>query len=258
MRVEVARGATFFLLSAIPSYKNERYFFMMWKLISRGVVCLIFASLSARLSGQGGFVNLDFELARVPDIPSGQLGGFVPASSGIPGWSAYGIYSRGEYPITEILHNTTPLEGRGIVLFGPDWIQSSRILAGRYSLELDTAGTGVTVAIGQTGQIPSDSKSLLFYASWPFPSIRVSFDGEPIEFVRLNSTPAYDEFGADIARFAGKTGELRFTSGEIGSALIDNIRFSPKAIPEPSPLILLPLGLGLLGFGRMVRRRSGS
>ena len=61
---------------------------------------------------------------------------------------------------------------------------------------------------------------------------------------------AYTLYGADIISFAGHAAELSFTADPLqllqSPVLLDNIVFSPSAIPEPGGSILLGLALLLL------------
>jgi hypothetical protein len=70
----------------------------------------------------------------------------------------------------------------------------------------------------------------------------------PLSFFDLGGNDRYHIYGADISAYAGQTGELRFTGvpagpNSSGSAFIDNIEFSPIAIPEPTTLSVLLGGL---------------
>jgi len=56
----------------------------------------------------------------------------------------------------------------------------------------------------------------------------------------------------DVSAYAGQSGELRFTSPWLASGLLDDVRFSSVAIPEPSALALCSLGVLIL-FGAMKR-----
>jgi hypothetical protein len=52
-------------------------------------------------------------------------------------------------------------------------------------------------------------------------------------------------YGANIAPYAGQTGQLEFTATFYNWVELDDISFSTTAIPEPSPLALTGVG-GLL------------
>jgi hypothetical protein len=94
--------------------------------------------------------------------------------------------------------------------------------------------------------IPARSESIRFYYFSEFsiaPS--VAFDGNqiPLYFLTLttNNQPIW---GGDISSFAGQVGELRLS----GFGNLDNIFFSPEAVPEPAVFGLFALGSLLLGW----------
>ena len=207
------------------------------------------------------FVNLDFE-SPIQPLPS--FPGFVPTTNALPGWEVYGFPGPGY-----VLYNTMVLDGAGVSLFGPGpqggW---SQILRGSYSVLLQGSSDGAGpsgAALGQTGQIPPNAKSLRFFAK-PFtfagtfsgePIFQVTFGGQPISLVDLGSTASYDILGGDISAFAGETGQLLFTAPPNHIGVLDNILFSTETIPEPAPLFLLPTGLVCLGALRRRLSRAG-
>ena len=64
-------------------------------------IVVVHAALLSDGYGQGNFINLDFELANVPDIPAGQYGADVSSTDGVPGWTTYIGTNQG----TTIRHN---------------------------------------------------------------------------------------------------------------------------------------------------------
>jgi hypothetical protein len=184
---------------------------------------------------QGTFVNLDFEAAKVSDLPYPGSGEIVAVSNGVPGWSISPELEPGMMG-----HNGLPLGGADVEIYGPDW-PSTQILQGFYTVGLfhSTAGPPTEASIFQTGQIPLGTKSIQFYGNFMYV---VSFAGQQVPLVTLGTGPNYNILGGDVSVFAGQTGELRFT----GSGLLDNIVFSTQAIPEPSVLALSALGTLLL------------
>ena len=69
-----------------------------------------------------------------------------------------------------------------------------------------------------------------------------------------------NSYGGNIANFAGTTSELRIMNGEnfsFGELMLDNISFSPTAIPEPSTISLLIFGPAYVLFSRRIRMRFG-
>lgn len=223
------------------------------KLVLFGIVP---AAMTLTSHAQGTFQNLDFESARVPNIPAGQYGGKVSPSEAIPGWTAYwGTLQSGE-----VWHNDITIGSPSVILYGPYW--SSYVLQGRYSVTLnsgyDPTFPNNTSAIGQVGQIPSTAQSLVFSAR--IATLEVTFGGTHIPISSIGSTGNYGIYGGDVRAFAGLTGELRFTAYPLsphgfGGAALDAIQFSPSLIPEPSSFGLLGAGVLLLGW-RWRSRRS--
>src|SRR5678816_2822027 len=189
---------------------------------------------------QGTFINLDFENPVLPLVP---VDFQVPIADAMPGWSGY-IGS--SFPVDKVIYDTIPLSAAGISIH--DTNRYIDILQGTYSvfLQVSLPGGVVVPAIGQTGTLPGDVRSIRFYAQG-VPT--VTFAGQPISLSLLGSTPTYGILGGDITPFANQTGELLFS----GYAVIDNITFSSQAIPEPSVLCLSALGAFLIGF-RSCRR----
>jgi hypothetical protein len=129
-------------------------------------------------------------------------------------------------------------------------------------LQGGTLGGGLTTgntngaSIFQTGQIPTTSQSLTYLGSG---AILVTFNGQLLPSIAISNATTYTVWGVDISAYAGQSGELRFTSPWVpsplffpGLGLLDDIRFSPAAIPEPSALVLCSLGVLIL-FGAMKR-----
>ena len=219
------------------------------KILFLGLALLFAASLA---QGQGTFQNLNFESANVVGYSPPAL---VPISSALPGWVGY----IGNNQVSEVDYNMFNLGAADISLHS----SSSRPLpiAGRYSVLMggqfnpnDVPGLP-SAAIAQTGQIPADAKSLIFWTG-PTGTRVPTFAGQVIPFVPLQSGPNYIIWGGDISTFAGQTGELHFTvlSGSFGSTYLDNISFSTMSIPEPSIFALT--GIGVLLFGIFCRKNS--
>jgi len=196
------------------------------------------------------FHNLDFEESRVPFTAPGAPGNVYPADQALPGWTTY--YE--ETPGLRVFHNTQTLGGAALILYSPAW-NSRYILQGNYSLGMAVSSApvgGIMAGIGQTGQVPGNAQSLRFYSPG-FVELSVELGGEPLLPVLLEEGLKYNIWGADIKRFAGQSVELRFTGG----ALLDNIQFSPLAIPEPTTFALLGAGFSIFGWGRWRRSVAG-
>jgi hypothetical protein len=194
-----------------------------------------FLMLPSSLSSQGTFQNLDFEQAN--PIP-GSTPFLVAASNAIPGWVSY--------VGPEIAYNTVGIGGASISLHD-SMSTYFQPLQGNYSVLLQgsSAGPPTGAAIGQTGQIPTGSLSVRFWA-FPASNLQVTFGGTIIPMFQLATTANYDVIGGDISMFAGQTAELRFTGLANSGGYFDNIFFSTQAVPEPGALGLLSFGLLLL------------
>ena len=187
---------------------------------------------------QGTFQNLDFESAQVifNDPPFNHQ---IDATNALPGWEAFS----GTTQLDSIPYNigaiSTPVSlysnyGGGSV-------------EGFFSVQFGVGGS-----ISQSGTVPADAQSLLFKVFNWYGGI-VSIDGQSLSYTVVSNTANYTYlFGADVSSFAGQTVTLSFTQmGEL-----DDIEFSPSAIPEPSAAILLGLST-LLFAARRFRGRRG-
>jgi hypothetical protein len=190
--------------------------------------------------GQGIFFNLDFELAHVPDVPAGQYGANVSSFDGVPGWTTY----IGINEVTTVLHNNISLGAASIDLLGPAWSGLGPIIQGNYTVRLQPiSDLSAYASIAQIGIIPADTRTLLL-ASWFLPPA-VYFNGQQIVLTPLGgNSSTYYTFGADISRFAGQTGELRFA----GDCELDDIQFSTQPIPEPAAGALFGLAAAFVAW----------
>jgi hypothetical protein len=193
------------------------------------------------LCGKGaaqGFVSLNFESAVINT--NGAPPFSVVANNAMPGWAAY----VGGNTQTYIIYNTINLDAAGVSIQGTiTSIPSLQPIQGSYSIFLQGASQFVPqqcAAIGQTGQIPADAVSLIFWGN--LNSSDVSFDDQNLPLIILGSTATYNIYGADISAFAGQTGQLLFTANPSGSFFLDNIQFSSSPVPEPGMLALCALG----------------
>jgi hypothetical protein len=218
----------------------------LMKTIKNGTLIILILIIKQNIGAQG-FVNLDFESANV----SGYSAGSVPASDAIPGWTAYisGVAQ------SSILYNDATLGDAAVSLQGTSG--NFPPLAGLYSVLLQATFFSSqinTAAIGQTGQIPAGTQSITFFAnnslSGAANNMQVTFNGSAISYFAIGSGSNYTIYGANISGLAGDSGQLLFTAFNNTYAEIDNIQFSPSAVPEPSVLGLSALGGLLLGFRR--------
>ncbi len=206
-----------------------------------------------------GFINLDFEQARLSNLTTNSSTGMVYGSAVASGWTAY-LSSVAGGSTTNLNYNNIGLGGTVINLIGTNGGFSP--IHGKYFILLQGADWtyGSAASIGQTGTIPANAQSLIFWGSAP----EVTFNSQLLSLTSLGSTNGYGIWGADISGFAGQTGELLFTAlngitynhtypnGYLPGqwAYIDNIQFSSTAVPEPSTLALGIISSLLLGFRR--------
>jgi len=190
---------------------------------------------------QGTFQNLNFEEA-MPNAFSGP----ISAANAIPDWTA----EIGGVQQTEIYQNGFSTGAPEISLLTPNPQQPP--IDGEYSvlLESSTAGT----SISQTGLIPSGTESLFFDAqkgsgAGGNGNLEVMIGTQSVPLTQVATFPSYTLYGANISAWAGDTEQLTFTAPQATTAFniweIDDISFSPGAVPEPSTIVLTGIG-GLL------------
>ena len=201
-----------------------------------------------------GFVNLDFESARIIPLTSG--GNFPPYSvattNALPGWTVY----YGASQQSQVTYNDPALGSTFVTLWATNGVQ----LAGKNSVLLQGGITDSAATIAQTGLVPASAQSLLFFGagnSSSAPVLLISLGGQNLPFFAISNGPNYKVYGASISSFAGQTAALTFSALEDLSGYndwnIDNIQFSSSPIPEPSALALSALG-GLLSGLRFWKR----
>ena len=193
----------------------------------------------ARLGHSQSFINLNFEGAVINT--NGAPPFSVVASSAILGWTAY----IGGIAQTYIVYDTIPLAAAEVTLQGTNTsIPSLFPIQGDFTIALFGAAPSApqqqSAAIGQTGQIPVNALSLIFWGNVGLSD--VSFNGQTLAVSLLGSTANYNIYGANISSYAGQTGQLLFASQPGTSDVIDNIQFSTSPVPEPNIMGLLALG----------------
>jgi len=217
----------------------------------------LMAGTAGSAMAQVTFQNLNFEAANLPVIPAGQYGGEVAVFSALPGWTAY----LGNTEQSEVLHNYAYNSTATVDILGPNWQETSGytfgIIDGQYSVFIQSGNdpnnvtTFDNASIAQTGSVPANAESLQFKA-WQLyvGTFSITFNGNSLSPVVLSSGQGpsgqpYTLYGADISPYAGQTGQLEFTqlyNTADPSLLLDDITFSPTAVPEPSTLALVVIG----------------
>lgn len=213
---------------------------------------IFFALLAVCQGGQAqGFVNLNFEQAVITNI-SGFDYAQVRGWTGYYGWMIQN-YSDG----VAITYNNETLDSANVSLEGTNYWRPA--IGGKYSILLKGGSYAAGLvypwmtngaSIGQTGQIPFGTKTIMFRGA-SNNGIVLSFGGNALSVVNLGDYPNYSIWGADISAYAGQTGELLFNAPwQTGYGMLDNIQFSSSPVPEPSTLALGALGTLLLSFYR--------
>ena len=211
------------------------------------VLLIWFATIAVSASSQGqSFTNLDFESAQiVPSYTNNYGYVFIPTENALPGWSAFD----GTTQLSQIQYNPSAAAiSPPVALFG----SNIDVIAGNFSILLHSS----TISISQTALVPSGTESLVFDAvSFGSPSLLVSMGGQNLSYtaISVGTNPygrSYTVYAADVSAFAGQMETLTFSGGGI----LDDIQFSPEAIPEPSTASLVFLGSGVLLYVRKRRQ----
>jgi hypothetical protein len=213
-------------------------------------VIIIFVLLR-NAQGQG-FVNLDFEDAViVPDPSSPYYPYAVYSSDAIPGWT---ILPGNFLGTNEITYNALSTGSTAIALVGTDDHFGPDSLDGNYSIDLYGGVLAGAASISQTGVVPALTESIFFEAQGGGGTLQLSLGGQTIPFFALSTGANYTLYGGSIpSNFSGQSEQLVLSASQQGGNNfweIDDIQFSPLAVPEPSELALGALGALLLAFRR--------
>lgn len=219
---------------------------------------------------QGSFQNMDFEEG--PIYHDQDFSALYPDV--LPGWTVLfdDIAQPGASCNLFTLDDTVVALMSDDGILGPDYV-----IEGNRSVYLQTAPSDITgdpvdggtrVSISQTGIIPHDAQWLMFearnqwYDYFPVPPgpFSVIVGGVDIPMVPIESDGANMTLAGSIAEWAGQAKELSIgvvvpPSPPVaglweGWAVVDSIRF---AVPEPTSVTLVGLGLLWLGWGRWRR-----
>jgi hypothetical protein len=197
------------------------------------------ATISIVLSthAQGTFQNLDFESAN----PGTTFSSGVPVSSALPDWTATvsGVQQ------TQIPVNDPSLGAAQVMLASTGGPIAP--IDGSYSAFL-TGNYNTTTSISQAGLIPVGTQSLFFDAQKGFGgggdgNLGVFIGTQDVPFTPVATYPNYTLYGANISAWSGDTEELTFSAlassmTGLNNWTLDDISFSPAAIPEPSAMAL--------------------
>ena len=218
--------------------------------------------LSALPTHAQSFQNLKFEQAN-PFYIGNQDYPVVTISSAVPDWTVYStVDSYGDYSQqTTCFYGTISLGGTGLTLIGPATPSNeATAIDGHYSVFLQTYAPNNWVSISQTGLIPSGTQSLIFEATGgEVPFLSVQIGTQTVPFSAIGSGANYTLFAANISAWAGDVEPLTFTaysSGYPDSWELDDISFSPTAVPEPRTLALSGLGAMIFGARKWLARRD--
>jgi hypothetical protein len=198
-----------------------------------------------------------------PGLPTIEFG---PA---FPGWNGFA----GSNQLATALYDRTYLDSTGISILDtnplPPMVYGS-LIDGNYTAVLQAGVfngfTPTDVSLSQTGVVPQGTKSLSFLAipagGFTVSPFAVSLGGSNLTLVPFPvAGENYALYEADVSAFAGLVEELQFTlfaqDPHVGNRYLslDDIMFSPDAIPEPRSLNLAMVGLTTLSFRRLTRRK---
>ena len=228
-------------------------------IVPSGMVLASFLAFSASMQAQIAFQNLDFEQANLGADPQP---GYVSVASALPYWTV----RLGGVQQTEMIYNEQSLGATSVSLVeaadgGTDLVYGP--IDGNYSVLLQGGISLSSASISQKGWIPWNAQSLLFKAEPGDIPLEVEISGQDIPYTAVGlGTPGasgqnYGFFAADVSAWAGETETLTFSALEGGDNnwLLDDIAFSPNAVPEPNTLALLLMG-GLALAARRWRRNA--
>jgi hypothetical protein len=208
---------------------------------------------------QGTFRNMDFELANLSGHSPGDT--TVPTSAAFPFWTAF----FGTNIISTVRYDTFSFSGGDIAIIDRVGFGGFSSIDGNYSAFLLGAGAGyppyAPTTLSQTGLVPAGTLSLLVkmhFANAASDPV-VSLGGQTLNMIPLQAFPNYTLYGASISSFAGQVAALSVSApaavGPQSLLLLDDITFSPIAVPEPTTKALLGAA-GLVVAFRLLRQRG--
>jgi hypothetical protein len=225
-----------------------------------------------------GFVNLNFEQASIVSASSG----YTPtdaydalvASSALPYW----IVREDGTICTAIWGAPVALDETSVALLtASNGYYSGYVpLQGSYSVQFYAYADAPsdyyhTASISQTGQIPIGAQSIQFLMKSPpvaggviQASPIVTINGTPISLSAISTSGGVMTMAGNVSAYAGTMADLTIlcqaTPGSFPADenifTLDNIQFSPQAVPEPSEVSLLLAGIAIVRFWLMKRSDS--
>lgn len=230
---------------------------------NRKTTALVLASWNlglASVMSQGSFQNLDFESARLPPLSVEDRAIWTNASAAVPYWSVF----YGTQPAQEVLYHGLSLGSTLLSVVDPNMLNpSERAISGNFSVALAAGVLDVPtdLTLAQSGTIPANAQSFRFKVRGTIPDgwLEVYFQNQFLPIQQLESLGGINIYGADITAFASRYGELKLVAVAprpfgLRGKIIDDLEFSPMAVPETSAFVLFALGSGLAGW--WWRRRS--
>ena len=216
---------------------------------------VVILAMAINANPQGTFQNLDFEQANPVYFP----GGAATTASALPYWTVLvgGVQQR-------IIAVNSPTYGASsVTLLSPGVLPTGfgvfTPIDGNYSVLLESFGSTATPSISQTGVIPAGTQSLLFSTrptAWG--PINLMMGTQSVPYTEVETGPNYIVYGANISAWAGQSVELTFSDPyAAGSWELDDISFSPNAVPEPNSFALIGIGgLFFAGYRRFAPKRA--
>ncbi|HEY5043105.1 MAG TPA: PEP-CTERM sorting domain-containing protein [Verrucomicrobiae bacterium] len=189
-----------------------------------------------------GFINLNFEKANIVFVS-----GPVATTNALPGWSFFS----GTNKQSTVAYNAYAVPTTSGL------VGSNRlVLNGNFSASLDG-----NESISQTGLVPNGTESLLFDATSSF--LLVSLGDQNLSYTAISTAvnsygDSYTLYAANISAFAGQTEALTFSSPLGHYGILDNIQFSPQAVPEPATSSLFFLAGGVLIYVRTRNKKHSA
>lgn len=202
------------------------------------------------------FIDLNFELAN-PGTPTGQ--------ASLPGWS---VQVGSQNPALIGVDTVAETSAFGTLLIN----SPASSTFGYFSVYLQAGftnalglGNVVSTTLSQVAIVPPGAQTLRFYAHAgpPLSDFHVSLGGQTLSLIPVSPPGGAYDFAAPISTFDGQKETLAFTvdPGARGPGsdwvVLDNISFSPMALPVPEPAAWSLAALGVLGLATAASRQAG-